>query len=78
MIQTNKQKFGNALREARTQANMSQQKLADEIGVTAAMISRYEAGIAFPDLDTTLIDICETLGVSLVLKLAKQYEKPQE
>ena len=48
------------LREAR---NMSQQRLAAELNVTQAMVSKYELGISEPDIGM-IKRIAELFGVS--------------
>ena len=48
------------LREAR---NMSQQRLAAELNVTQAMVSKYELGISEPDI-AMIKRIAEFFGVS--------------
>lgn len=51
------------LKVARALRSMSQQKLADNMGITKKMIANYEAGICKPKVET-LIKMSEVLGVS--------------
>jgi transcriptional regulator with XRE-family HTH domain len=44
--------FGQALREARTQADMSQEKLGLESGYDTSYISQLESGLYSPSLRT--------------------------
>ena len=56
--------FKSRLKELRMQAGISQEKLADMLGVTKASISHYERGIRKPDSDT-LTALCDIFNVSL-------------
>ena len=55
--------FGERLKQARTQKGLSQQKVADLIGVTRGCYSNYEQGTREPSLEI-LKRICVTLEVS--------------
>lgn len=55
--------FPNKLKAIRAEKNLSQQQVADGIGVTRAAYSNYEQGLREPDLDT-LKKICLLLGIS--------------
>ena len=55
--------FSNKLKAIRAEKNLSQQQVADGIGVTRAAYSNYEQGLREPDLDT-LKKICLLLGTS--------------
>ena len=55
--------FGERLGKARDKASMTQQALADAIGVSKAAISRWEAGTREPGMDY-LAKLSETLGVT--------------
>lgn len=48
----------------RTQRNMSQVELADELGVSRQSVSKWETGTAVPELDK-LVKMCCLFGVSL-------------
>ncbi len=52
------------LKELRKQKNESQQKLAMILNVSQTMISRYENGLACPDMDT-LMAIAQHYNVSV-------------
>lgn len=54
--------FPKRLREARKQAGLTQQVLADKVGVSKNSISNYEKGASFP-LPYTLYDLAEVLHV---------------
>ena len=54
--------FGIVLKEARTKADLSQEKLALESGLDRTFISLLERGLRQPTL-TTLFSLAESLGV---------------
>ena len=54
--------MGNRIRELRTEKNISQQKLADEISVTRQAISLFEKGERDPKLETW-IKLAKYFGV---------------
>ena len=45
-------KFGTRLKFLRNKKEMTQQELAEMIGITSESISRYENGLRMPDMDT--------------------------
>ena len=53
--------FGSNMQNKRKNANMTQLKLAELIGVTRQAISKYETGESFPD-------------ISIVIKIAKIFK----
>ncbi len=55
--------FGEKLKELRKKHRLSQQQLADYLGVTAATVSAYELGKKLPSI-VTLINICRQFDVS--------------
>lgn len=57
-----KQNFGIRLHELRLAAEMTQEELADEIGVTVESISNMERGIYGPKFDN-LEKIADVLGI---------------
>ena len=62
-------KFGSFVARTRKDKNMTQAELAIKIKVTDKAVSRWERGLAFPDINT-LEPLAEALGVS-VLELMK-------
>lgn len=56
--------IGDRLRAARTRAGLTQKQLADECGVSAAAISKFETSGCRPSIDV-LISIAETLTTSV-------------
>lgn len=60
----NQEKIGKFILELRREKNMTQQELADKIGVTDRAISKWENGRGLPDL-SLLTPLCEILDVSI-------------
>ena len=56
--------FSDKLRLLRTQANLSQEDLADELHVSRQSVSKWESGISFPEIEK-LISISNYFHVSL-------------
>lgn len=54
----------SAMKEARTQAGLSQQQLADKVGVSRQTINAIEKGDYNPTINLC-IRICRALGVTL-------------
>ena len=46
----NQEKIGKFILELRKEKNMTQQELADKIGVTDRAISKWERGLTLPDV----------------------------
>ena len=70
-------KIGNLLRELRRQKNMTQQQLAEQLGLSGKTISKWECGQGCPDL-SVLPQLAAVLGVPLEDLLAgKLPENPQ-
>lgn len=67
-------KYGDYLKNERLAHNLSQEKLAREIGITQAQISYYEKNINEPS-----ISICEKLadfyGITVDELIGRDYEK---
>ena len=55
--------FGRVLRELRKWKGLSQQQVADQLGIAKPNISRYENGVQLPDLEK-LEPLSEILGVA--------------
>lgn len=58
------QKLGENIRNARLTEDMTQEQLAQQVGVSSTCISQYEAGKRRPNAEVLAI-ISETLCVSL-------------
>ena len=68
----NAKEIGARIRKLRIEKELTQQKLADALGVTLSTIGRIECGIKMPSLDL-LVDIATFFSASLdYLILGKQ------
>ncbi|EJQ42766.1 hypothetical protein IEQ_05145 [Bacillus cereus BAG6X1-2] len=56
--------IGEKIKEARTQKNMTQQKLSDLLNVSRSAISNWEVGRNYPDLDM-IVQLSDILEISL-------------
>ena len=54
---------GNLLRKLRKEQGMTQQQLADKLGVVAKTVSKWETGHGFPDV-STLSALADVFGVN--------------
>lgn len=61
----NQEKIGNFIREMRTNKKMTQQELAEKIGVTDRAISKWENGRGTPDI-ALLIPLAKELNVTVL------------
>ena len=55
--------FGERLLEYRTHEGLSQEKLAEKVGVTRQTVSKWETNQSVPDFDK-IIPLCEALRIS--------------
>ena len=60
----NQEKIGKFILKLRREKNMTQQELADKIGVTDRAISKWENGRGLPDL-SLMIPLCKELGITI-------------
>lgn len=58
------EKIGKFILELRKEKNMTQQELADKIGVTDRAISKWENGRGMPDL-SLMKPLCKELGITI-------------
>lgn len=73
-------KLGEKIREARKVQNLSQENLAEEIGISVQAVSKWECGQSCPDI-LYLPHIADYLGVSLDYLLredANEFARPQK
>ena len=61
---TNSETLGNKLYRLRKNAGLSQEALADKLGVSRQAVSKWECGESLPDTDN-LITISKLFGTSL-------------
>lgn len=57
-------KLGNKIRQMRNKSGLTQEQLAEKLGVSAQSVSKWENEISMPDI-TLLPDIAETFGISI-------------
>lgn len=55
--------FGENLRKLRTERGLTQKELGDRVGLSKAVVSKYENSLGYPSLDM-LIKIAAFFGVS--------------
>ena len=55
--------FGERLLAYRNAVNLSQEKLADKVGVTRQTVSKWETNQSVPDFDK-ILPLCEVLGIT--------------
>lgn len=67
-------KFPDRLLRLRKEKNLSQQALADKIGVSVVQIRRYEAGSSQPTLDV-IRNLAIALGVSADVLIFEAHER---
>lgn len=60
----NQQKIGTFLKELRNEKNLTQEQLAEKLGVSRRTVSRWETGSNMPDLDL-LIEMADHYEVDL-------------
>lgn len=60
----NQKKTGIFLRELRKEKNLTQEQLAEKLGVTNRSVSRWENGVNMPDLDLVM-EIADYFNVSI-------------
>ena len=55
--------FGERLLAYRNAVNLSQEKLAEKVGVTRQTVSKWETNQSVPDFDK-ILPLCEALGIT--------------
>ena len=60
----NQEKIGKFILEMHKEKNLTQQELADKIGVTNRAISKWENGRGMPDL-SLMIPLCKELDITI-------------
>lgn len=70
-------KIGETIRRYRKEKDMTQEQLADRLGVTASAVNKWERGSACPDI-ALLAPIARVLGISLDTLLAYREELTEE
>ncbi|MEE3343400.1 MAG: helix-turn-helix domain-containing protein [Bacilli bacterium] len=57
-------KFSENLKKIRKEHNLSQEQLADELGVSRQAVSKWESGVAYPEMDK-IIAICTKFDLNI-------------
>ena len=73
----NQEKIGKFIYECRKNKNLTQEQLAEKLGVTAKSISRWENGNTMPDY-SLLKDLCNELDISINELLSGEEIKESE
>ncbi len=58
------QKIGNFLKELRKEKNLTQEQLAEQLGISGRTVSRWETGSNMPDI-SLLVELAEFYDVSI-------------
>ncbi len=69
--------FAQKLKEMRTRAGMSQEKLAEKVGVSRQAITKWETDKGAPDMDN-LMALSDLFGVSLDELLGREARRQSE
>lgn len=69
-MDTNSNKLGDRIYEARLQKNISQAELSQRVGVSRQMVQKWEANLSYPKTDKLKL-ICEALDVEIEFLLPK-------
>ena len=60
----NQEKIGKFISQRRKQNNMTQEQLAEKLGITAKAISKWETGRGMPD-SSIILDLCNELKINV-------------
>ena len=69
--------FSEKLMDLRRKSGMSQEQLADRLGVTRQSVSKWESGTAMPEL-VKLISLSDIFGVSVDYLVKDYLEEPED
>ena len=69
--------FSEKLMDLRRKAGLSQEQLADRLGVTRQSVSKWESGTAMPEL-VKLISLSDIFGVSVDYLVKDRLDSPEE
>ena len=72
----NQEKVGRFIRELRIEKEMTQQELAEKLGVTDSAISKWENGRGAPDI-SYLIPLSNELNITILELLRMDIKKRQ-
>ena len=57
-------KFADNLKKIRKEHNLSQEDLAESLGVSRQAISKWESGVAYPEMDK-IISLCDKFNLNI-------------
>lgn len=60
----NQQITGQFIKQCRKEKGLTQEQLAEELGVSAKAVSKWECGNGFPDV-SLMMPLCEILGITV-------------
>lgn len=70
-------KIGRFIQSSRKQINMTQKELADKLGVSDKLISKWETGNGMPDI-SILNELCSILNISVNELLSGETIPPEK
>ena len=73
----NQEKVGKLIALKRKEKGLTQEQLAEKLGVTNKAVSKWETGKSMPDLGN-IQELCKILGVSLTTLLGGEENKEEE
>ena len=65
------------LKRIRKENNLSQEQLADKLGVSRQSVSKWESGLAYPEMDKVL-QICKMFGLNVDELLNQDLKQVEE
>ena len=71
-----KETFGQRFQRLRKEAGLTQEEVADKVGITPQGVSKWENDLSSPDINI-LVKLAEILGVSVEELLGEEKEKTQ-
>ena len=57
-------KFSDNLKKLRKDLNLSQEDLADKLGISRQSISKWESGVVYPEMDK-MVQLCKLFNVNM-------------
>lgn len=73
----NQEKVGKLIAQKRKEKGLTQEQLADMLGVTNKAVSKWENGKSMPDI-SIIRELCKILGVSVTTLLNGEEDKEEE
>ena len=71
------QKIGEKIRDLRKIKNLTQEELAEKLGVSAQAVSKWETGVSAPDI-SLILPLCNALGTGADALLGGNRKKDLE